>query len=210
MSVAQVASTKATPPVLLSSEDVPTGSKWLQFRRDHLRDSQGREFTWDYVNRTTKFRETDGAAVFARVTGKGLAEPHVLLIAQWRPPARTFVVELPAGVISEGETVEEVALRELKEETGYTGRVVSSSPEVHNDQGVCTSCLNLVVADVDADAPENAAPETEHELGETIETLLVPVRGLAARLAALKAERGWGVCSRLYSLALGLQLAGDV
>lgn len=29
-----------------------------------------------------------------QVTGKAFAEPHVLLIAQWRPPARRFVVEV--------------------------------------------------------------------------------------------------------------------
>jgi hypothetical protein len=41
---------------------------------------------------------------------------------------------------------------------------VSASPEVFNDQGTSTSCLNLVVAEVDADAPENQRPETEHEV----------------------------------------------
>lgn len=200
----------ATPPTLLSSSTVETGSKWLEFRRDTLRDPTGREYTWDYVHRTTKYRETDGVGVFAKVTGKGLAEPHVLVIAQWRPPARQFVLELPAGIISPGETIEEVAARELKEETGYAGRVVSASPELYNDQGTSTSCLNLVVAEVDADAPDNAEPETEHELGETIETLLLPIRGLRRRLDELKAEKGWGVCSRLYSLALGLELGGGL
>jgi hypothetical protein len=36
----------------------------------------------------------------------------------------------------------------------------------------------------------------------------VPIKGLVQRLEAFKADRGWGICSRLYSLALGLQLGG--
>jgi hypothetical protein len=36
--------------------------------------------------------------------------------------------------------------------------------------------------------------------------LVLPIRGLAKRLEEIKAANGWGVCSRLYSLALGLQL----
>jgi hypothetical protein len=39
---------------------------------------------------------------------------------------------------------------------------------------------------------------------------VLPIRGLAARLAQLKAEKGWGVCSRLYSLALGLDLGAGL
>jgi len=81
------------------------------------------------------------------------------------PTPRPHPKQLPAGIIAPGETIEEVARRELKEETGYTARrVVSVSPEVHNDQGTSTSCLNLAVAEVDADAGHNLQPETEHEV----------------------------------------------
>jgi hypothetical protein len=53
-------------------------------------------------------------------------------------------------------------------------------------------------------------PRSRRQLGETIETLLLPIRGLRRRLDELKAEKGWGVCSRLYSLALGLELGGGL
>ena len=36
-------------------------------------------------------------------------------------------IEYPAGLVDKGETVEESALRELKEETGLPGKVVVSS-----------------------------------------------------------------------------------
>lgn len=42
------------------------------------------------------------------------------------------VVEVPAGLIDAGETVEECAVRELKEETGYVGVAEQTSCVMYN------------------------------------------------------------------------------
>jgi len=42
------------------------------------------------------------------------------------------VIEVPAGLIDAGETAEQAAVRELKEETGYVGTVSESSPVMFN------------------------------------------------------------------------------
>src|SRR4051812_3529350 len=44
---------------------------------------------------------------------------RVLLVRQYRLPARDYLWELPAGRVDAGETVLRAARRELKEETGY-------------------------------------------------------------------------------------------
>ena len=44
------------------------------------------------------------------------------------------MIEVPAGLIDAGETAEDAALRELKEETGYIGVVVQTSPIMFNGE----------------------------------------------------------------------------
>lgn len=51
---------------------------------------------------------------------------------QFRPPINKVVIEVPAGLVDEGETAEQSAVRELREETGYVGTVEETSPVMFN------------------------------------------------------------------------------
>ena len=66
-------------------------------------------------------------AILNKTTG-----PELLLQKQYRPPIDKVVIEVPAGLIDAGETVEECAVRELKEETGYVGVAEKTSNVMYN------------------------------------------------------------------------------
>ena len=59
-----------------------------------------------------------GSAVMMAVD----ARRHILLVRQYRLPARADLWELPAGRLDPGEKPLEAAKRELQEETGYHAR----------------------------------------------------------------------------------------
>lgn len=58
--------------------------------------------------------------------------PELLLQKQYRPPIDKVAIEVPAGLIDAGETVEECAVRELREETGYVGEAEKTSSVMFN------------------------------------------------------------------------------
>jgi ADP-ribose pyrophosphatase len=60
----------------------------------------------------------NGSAVMMPVDSRG----RILLVRQYRLPARRYLWELPAGRLDPGETVLKAARRELREETGYRAR----------------------------------------------------------------------------------------
>ena len=59
-----------------------------------------------------------GSAVMMAVDDR----KRILLVHQYRLPARSYLWELPAGRLDKGETPLQAAKRELAEETGYRAR----------------------------------------------------------------------------------------
>jgi ADP-ribose pyrophosphatase len=69
------------------------------------------------VDGDTEIARTAPAVVIVPVDGEG----RIVLVRQPRPAAGKSLVELPAGLIDEGEEPLESAKRELREETGLRG-----------------------------------------------------------------------------------------
>ena len=70
--------------------------------------------------------------------------PSTLLVLQYRPPVEAICVEFPAGLIDEGETPEQAAIRELKEETGYEGKVCHQSLALSAQPGMTNATLQVL------------------------------------------------------------------
>ena len=87
-------------------------------------DRTGKQRKWDRcVRRSSQGGEraeghVDAVAVLAVLEGGGLSEPEILLVKQFRPPVGRYTIELPAGLVDDGESPAQAAVRELREETG--------------------------------------------------------------------------------------------
>jgi ADP-ribose pyrophosphatase len=95
---------------LISSEEIcRTPIFWVTM--DRAMDPDGFEIHRAIV-------QHHGSAVMMPVDEKG----RILLVRQYRLPARAHLWELPAGRVDPGETVLRAARRELREETGYRAK----------------------------------------------------------------------------------------
>lgn len=131
---------------------------------------------------------------------------ELLLQKQYRPPIDLITIEVPAGLVDEGETAEQAALRELREETGYIGAVTETTPIMFNDPGFCNTNLRMVHVDIDMSLPENLNPQPQLEENEFIECFTVPVEDLWDECIRLEAE-GYAIDARVGTFAEGILLA---
>ena len=89
---------------------------------------------------------------------------RILLVRQYRLPARRYLWELPAGRLDEGETPLQTAKRELREETGYRAKQWKKLVMFYPSPGYVAESMTIFVA---TDLTEGKAEPMEDERIET-------------------------------------------
>ena len=97
------------------------------YHMDALADS-GKPFHYYFASRN---QEKDLKLRTGKLTPEGIViypvwqedSEKIVMIRQYRYPIGDYIYELPAGLIDAGETPEEAAVREMKEETGLDFQV---------------------------------------------------------------------------------------
>ncbi|KXX73250.1 ADP-ribose pyrophosphatase [Madurella mycetomatis] len=179
---------------------------WMRLVKKTYKDPNGVTRTWESAERTTRPKgcDIDGVGIVAileKDTG-----PEIVLQKQYRPPVDRTVIELPAGLIDEGETAEQAAIRELKEETGYVAKSLSPLLTCPVDPGFCNTNLRMVHVSIDMSLPENQDLKPELEENEFIEVFLVKLDSLWQECIKLEAE-GYAIDARIANLAEGIEIA---
>ncbi len=160
-------SKQTVPPVTLAK------GKFLELQKLEYRTEDGSVHAWESVARVNS---RGAVVILATLVPSG----RILLIRQFRPPANAYVWEFPAGLIDPGETPEETAVRELREETGYRGKVLSCSRPVFSSPGLTSETLYLATMEIEEAGQENPVPEFDG--AESIETFAVHPGELGAFL----------------------------
>ena len=119
---------------LISSEKI-TENAIFTVTLDHALDPDGFEIKRAIV-------QHKGSAVVMPVDAK----KRILLVKQYRLPARRFLWELPAGKIDAGETALQAARRELKEETGCRAKKWSKLAEFFPSPGFLAEKMTIYLA----------------------------------------------------------------
>ena len=129
------------------------------------RDVKGIVRTWEALERLG----IAGIVVMVAVTPSG----NVVLEKQFRPPLGRDVIELPAGLVEPGESMEEAAKRELIEETGWAAKKLEFLAEGPISTGASTEALRAYLC-TDLDHPgKNGGDDNE-----IIEVIEVPIENV--------------------------------
>ena len=172
------------------------GGKFLQMELIEFTDARGIKRKWEAVSRTT----AGGAAL---IIPRIVPDDAFILVRQFRPPAGKPVLEFPAGLIDEGEDAATAAVRELSEETGYTGKVTNCLPPGNSSPGMSGETVTPVTMEVDGTFYRENPPQAHPEENEEIEVFVVPRKDLAAFISAQRAA-GVGIDAKLQTFVLGL------
>ena len=152
--------------------------RWLTHTLERVRLPSGLEISQYHVLDQNDF------CLMVAVT----PDREVPLVRQYKHGARDVVLEFPAGLVEEGEPPPAAAARELREETGYAGRIHAAGTLLTSPSRNRNAAHVFVVLDAEQ------VCEPEPEATEQIEVVVTPL----ARVPGLIAE---GVIRDLGSLA---------
>ncbi|MFW5965496.1 MAG: NUDIX hydrolase [Halodesulfurarchaeum sp.] len=133
-------------PVLDSRVEYETG--WYDGGYDLLEQPDGstKRYYW---------AELPPAVVVVAIDGDS-----VLFVEQYRPTVRRYCLELPAGIVEDGESYEAAGKRELEEETGYRSEQVDlletfdvATGVLRHERGIVLA-RDLVAGEVNRDENE--------------------------------------------------------
>jgi len=205
-------------PARISTKQVFSG-KWLKMNFAEYPTRDGKTYTYEYVERTTTKNGVDGTYIVGIMKYPQTKQPpKIILVGNFRPPLDKYVLEFPAGLIDEPKDCLADAIRELKEETGYTptkvldvfktDQVPQVSPALYIDPWKSNESEVLIIVEVDGDDEVNKNVKQNLENTESIVVHLFDISTtLWQDIVKLAKEKDYLIESKLYAFIVGLVLS---
>jgi ADP-ribose pyrophosphatase len=199
---------KTQNPNITSITDLSTSdAKWVALKKVDFVDQTGTSRSWEIAVRKTTSRSGVDAVAMGNIFVHPSKPPATMLVIQYRPPVGKYTVEWPAGLVDEHETPEEAAVREMREETGYEGKILESGPVVASDPGLTNATLKLLMVEVRLKNEDDIMPDQKLDEGELIERVMVPLSELYDRLMKWAADDKFMIAGKLFYFAAGMHFA---
>jgi ADP-ribose pyrophosphatase len=147
-----------------------TAGKWLNLFEVSYIARTGDEKSWQMASRrnepkclTGSYHRPDAVVIVPFHTRRN----KMVIIREYRVTLDDYEYGFPAGLVDNGESVEQAARRELKEETGLTvSRFIKVSPPIYSSAGMTDESVAMVYVECEGE-PSNSA-NTDSELIEIL------------------------------------------
>ena len=147
-----------------------TAEKWLNLFEVSYVARTGDEKSWQIASRQNEpkclsgnYHRPDAVVIVPFHT----VRDKMVIIREYRVPLDDYEYGFPAGLVDEGESVEQAARRELMEETGLTvSRFIKVSPPIYSSAGMTDESIAMVYVECEGE-PSNSA-NTDSELIEIL------------------------------------------
>ena len=127
-------------------------------------------------------------------------EKKIVLEKQYRRGVDEFLLELPAGWINEGESVEETAIRELCDEAGFIGKC-QAVYEIYPEPGFMSMKAYVTIVHIDENQKSLRKPDPD----ENIEIYLESMKNIESMILDHKVkDMGFLAALSIYRLHSGL------